>query len=177
VESTDGVRMQESTCDISRIVGLRARIPRTGDRFSVSLSRWLVPWLLLFFLSGMAAATGDKSTRHPDKDQAAIPGPKVSDSNAHPRAKRTVVLPRSTGPNSAKLGAELQHIEHQKPKNSNAKLVSPGSAQTRSRVSSRSSSINFRLHSAKQRGTSNNLGNGSGSVRSGDGRRVSEKRR
>ena len=73
------------------------------------------------------------------------------------------------------LGAEVQRIEHQKAARTKGNQVPPVVGASR-RSAPRNPSIDFRFQSNNQRGRINNLGNGSGSVRSGAGLRISEKR-
>ena len=122
----------------------------------------------------VAVATAGTSTARAGQSHAANRDNAVSDSSFGP-SKSGVALPRNTATASTRLGSELQHIERQRSKN--AKPASAARGQTGSRVSPQGSSIKFRMRSTRTKGASNNLGNGSGSVRSGAGRRVSEKRR
>ena len=143
---------------------------------TVHPSRCLAPFLLLCLLSRIALATSDKNPMYSRTDNGAVSGAMASSSNPYGGHKRAVSLSTNTG-SPGKLGAELRDIERQNPKTSKTKTVSHPTVRNRPGLTSRNASINFSLPPNNQRGKSNLLGNGSGSVRSGIGRRVSEKRR
>jgi len=139
-------------------------------------SSYLARLLLLCLLSRIALATSDKNPRHLGKDDGAVSGARASSSNPYEGHRRAVSLSKNAGGRPGKSGTELRDIERQKLRTSKAKPVPHPTVRTRSGPS-RNASINFPFAPANQRGKTNALGNGSGAVRSGIGRRVSEKRR
>jgi hypothetical protein len=162
------VNMAATICDGFRILGLRSGT-RTRVRHCVTCC------ILIFFLSRLLpATTADKATGN-SSGYPTLGKVKVTDPSVRPGYKSRVALPKNTSVKPGKLGAELRQIEHSRARGSNTKPASFTGLQAGS--SSRSSSMHFRSQSRNARGVSNRMGSGSGSKRSGAGRRVTERRR
>lgn len=142
---------------------------------SISSSRLRSLLPVVLFLGGAGVATTQTAANRPYKFDA--PNRAVSKNG-------TSELYRTSNPTSGKtvshsstsLGAEVQRIERQKTARTKGNQAPPAVNASR-RSTTRNPSIDFRFQSTNQRGRINNLGSGSGSVRSGAGLRISEKHR
>lgn len=135
--------------------------------------RGLLPVVLFLGSAGIGAA--QTATNRPYTVDAAN---RLSSKNSAPELYRMTnpIVGKAASHSSTNLGAEVQRIERQKTARTKGNQVPPAAIASR-RSATRNPSINFRFQSTNQRGRINNLGNGSGSVRSGAGLRISEKRR
>lgn len=132
--------------------------------------RGLLPIVLLFGSAGIATTQTESS--RPSRVNATNQVTSKEGASALYGVSRPIA--GKSASHSVTLGAEIQRIEHQKTVQKGNQV--PAAVILSHRSATRNAPIDFRFQSTNQRGRINNLGSGSGSVRSGAGLRISEKR-
>ena len=131
-----------------------------------------IPIFVFLFLS-VAMATSQVAPSRPTRTRP-LTGSALATGTAGTREGGGAAGTRTSTP-ARKLTAELSRVEHQKLTTQRTGITPHRMPD--SRGTGTAPAIHYKFRNSTQRGVVNNLGNGSGSMHSGAGRRISEKRR
>jgi hypothetical protein len=155
--------------------GLENGLPKCSPPFRLKFMGCGIAFSLALLAFSASAATGSKDPTLRSADAAS----RTAQSTGSPRLaaeKGSHSLPAGSGTKPVNLNSQLNQLEKTRPKTTNAKqLETKSSNRAEPAPTPQRDKIDFRLDPRKKNGMSNQLSQGSGSKRSGPGRRVTER--